>query len=80
MDDLNTNTFLSRDLYFSAYLLTTGHELLSFKHDTSGFFWFVFEDRGECELFERQFQLDELTVNAKGITESIKYLKRRVTQ
>ena len=80
MDNPDTNTFVSRDLYFSAFLLTTGHKFLNLKQDDGGFFWFVFQDSGDCDLLERQFQLDELKVKAKAMTESIKYLKRRVSQ
>lgn len=75
----DTNTYFSRDLYFSSFLLATEHDLLDLSFDQSGgFFWFVFGDKDECEKLEKLFQFNKVTVNAKDMVESIKYLKKRV--
>lgn len=77
----NTNFFQSRDLYFSSFLLATNHDLQDLSFDNlGGFFWFVFEDKDECEKLEKLFQFNKLTVNAKDMVESIKYLKRRISK
>lgn len=81
MEHTNPNLYQTRDLYFASYLLATNHNLLDVVNDeTGGFFWFVFQDTGECEQLEQLFQLDDVKVKAKALTESIKYLKRRVSK
>ena len=81
MQDTNSNLFQTRDLYFASFLLATGSDLLDLVFDESGgFFWFQFGDKQSCEQKDREFQLNKLVVNAKDMAESIKYLKKRVTQ
>ena len=77
----DTNTYQSRDLYFSAFLLASGHNLQDLIFDKSGgFFWFIFQNKEQCENLDALFQLNKVVVNAKDMAESIKYLKKRVTQ
>lgn len=77
----DTNSYLTRDLYFASYLLATGYNLLDLIFDKSGgFFWFRFENKTLCEQQDKLFQLNKLIVNAKEMAESIKYLKKKVTQ
>lgn len=78
----DTNTYSTRDLYFASYLLATGHNLLDIFFDESGrFSWFQFEsDVSHCEEQDRLFQTNKLSVKAKDFVESIKFLKRKVTQ
>lgn len=78
---LDTNKYQTRDLYFSSYLFSTGHELISVEFDSQGnFFWFVFNDKETCEREEQAFLKNEVSVKAKDFTEAIKYLKRKVTK
>lgn len=77
----NTNEYRSRDLYFSSYLFSTGHELTSVEFDSQGnFFWFVFNDKEACEREEQAFLKNEVSVKAKDYSEAIKFLKRKVTK
>ena len=53
----DTNLYSTRDLYFSSFLLATNHDLQDLSFDNlGGFFWFVFEDKDECEKLEKLFQ------------------------
>lgn len=81
MLDANKNSFLSRSLYFSAYLLATGFDLIDLRFDEAGgFFWFEFGGDVDFEKLEKQFELGMLDVNAKKFTTSIMFLKRKVAQ
>ena len=77
----DTNTYQTRDLYFASFLLATGNDLLDLVYDKAGgFFWFQFGNKSFCEKQDKLFQFNKLVVNAKDMAESIKYLKKRVTQ
>lgn len=80
-ESIATDSFKTRDLYFASFLLATGCDLLDLVFDESGrFYWFQFGDKNLCEQQDKLFQLNKLVVNAKDMAESIKYLKKRVTQ
>lgn len=81
LESLTTDSYKTRDLYFASFLLATGGDLLDLIFDESGgFFWFQFNNKALCEQKDREFQLNKLVVNAKDMAESIKYLKKRVSQ
>ncbi len=74
------NYFKSRDLYLSAYLLATDHEFIEASYDIGGFYVFEFNDKSVCEYQERLFSLGKTSVNTQKLVESIKYLKKIVSQ
>ena len=79
--NLNIDAYLNtRDLYFASYLFAKGYNLTAIKLDKGGvFYWFVFAEKKECEQEEQRFLKNEAVVKAKGYSEAIKYLKRKVS-
>lgn len=80
-NNFSLDNFKSRDLYLSAFLLATDHEFIeAFYCGEGGFYIFEFGDKEACEYQERLFTLGKTSVNTQKFIESIKYLKKRVSQ
>lgn len=77
----NTDSFATRDLYFSSYLFAKGYKLISVDFDSNGaFYWFLFDNKETCEQEEQAFSKNEVSIKAKDFSEAIKFMKRKVSR
>lgn len=79
MNKIENNTFRTRNLNLSAYLVVTGKiELLKIDKTSPQEFWFVFNDPTLCKELEYQYWQDEALVNPKKLLYTLNELKDRM--
>lgn len=69
--------YLTKDLYEAALLYTCQLRLSRLDRD-GPCFWFVFQNRPECERLIKNFWNKEANIDAKGFADSIRSLKDKM--
>lgn len=69
--------YLVKDLYEAAFLYSQGKELRDLRRENN-FYWFVFEDKKDCEKSAADYWSGKAIGNIKSYSESIRILKERL--
>lgn len=77
MNDVTQKLYHTKDLMEAAALACSGAKIVRLE-SASTFYWFVFEDKSQCEQLANSFWAGELCVPAKTYADSIRNLKDRL--
>lgn len=77
--NINLDNYLTRDLYEASYILSQNQKLLQLQK-SDNFFFFVFENKKECELLRDNYWLNTAQVSAKQYANAVKELKKTIAQ
>lgn len=69
--------YRTKDLYEASLLYAKRQKFLGLEKDGK-FYWFLFENKSECEKFSTAYWAGEIKVNAKAFAVAIKTLKERI--
>ncbi len=74
---MKTDSYKTKDLPESGYLLTQGVELLGIENE-NGTCWFIFRDKNDSKELVHDFWNGEAVVPARKYFESLQSLKSRI--
>lgn len=66
-----------KDLYQAAYIYSVKKPLVRLEKE-QGYFWFVFEDKSQCEKLANEYWSGKAVGNIKDYADAIKTLKERL--
>lgn len=76
MNEIEQNTFRTKNLNLASYLLLTGEvKLIYLDKSNPEEIWFVFGDQKLCEELEKQYWSDQAVVNPKKLFQAQNELK-----
>ena len=72
----NVSEYLAKDMGLcSALYITSGIKLLRLEKDSTGFTWFIFSNKTQCESIAKRYWFDSLIIkNAKAYNDARKSL------
>lgn len=74
---MESNHYLVKDLYIAANLLASGKRLLQLQQE-GRFYWFVFENKLECEYLTTLYWKEENSLPPKIYADALRTLKDRL--
>ncbi|MFA6635714.1 MAG: DUF5659 domain-containing protein [Candidatus Omnitrophota bacterium] len=72
---MNRNETKTKDLMEAAFLEAAGMDFLRVEPNGNGDFYFVFENRGECEELSSSYWSGKAMVNAREFTRAVRDFK-----
>ncbi len=76
--DESRDKFQTKDLYEGAFLYASDCLLIGLEKGEKNQFWFVFKDKGQCQLLSNAYWSGEGAVKAIEFVDSIRKLKDRI--